>query len=120
MRCRGIESYNLWLIGAQHCDTRVVDDKGVEHSLSGGPDKDGTLNAWNTTQESQNGKPLGPFTGDIIYYDARANCDTANCLVNSTIGFHALPKRPKYHLRPPGRIGLVLALARCNIGSTPT
>ncbi|HZQ21904.1 MAG TPA: RHS repeat-associated core domain-containing protein [Terriglobales bacterium] len=93
VRCRGIESYHLGLAGFQHCDAQVVDENGKTHSLSGGPDPTSNgelLNAWNTTEN------LPPFTGDIIYYNARANCDTANCLVNSTIAFHNDRMRPAY------------------------
>jgi len=85
------------LLGAQHCDARVWDSNGVEHSLSAGPDpsEPGHLNAWDTTAAGQGGKPLAPFTGDIEYFDAQANCDTVDGLIWLTHVFNHSP-HPKY------------------------
>jgi RHS repeat-associated protein len=116
VRCRGIESYNLWLIGAQHCDARVWDSNGTEHSLSGGPDAHGDLNAWNTTAQSKGG-PLDPFTGDIIYYNARAKCDTANCVIDQTVFYNSWQHHPKYHAAfgPNSNIWLDWTFKLCGI-----
>jgi RHS repeat-associated protein len=99
VRCRGIEYAHLGRIGAQHCDARVIDSDGKEHALSGGP-VNGELQGWNTTQESQGGRPLDPFTGNITYYNGTAKCDTASCLINSVAGYQAANGQgvhPAYH-----------------------
>ncbi|HZP23458.1 MAG TPA: hypothetical protein VFB04_08425 [Terriglobales bacterium] len=37
VKCRGIQKYNLGVIGMQHCDGEVTDSSGAVWSLSGGP-----------------------------------------------------------------------------------
>ena len=85
VRCRPIEKYHgsVGMLGAEHCDARVIDANGAEHSLSAGP-IGGYLDAWDTP-----GQKSGPFTGAITYYNARAKCDTANCLITATQAYQA-------------------------------
>jgi RHS repeat-associated protein len=46
VRCRGIQTKHLGASGFKHCDARVVDRNGVDHSLSGGPTDLTTTPLW--------------------------------------------------------------------------
>jgi RHS repeat-associated protein len=103
VKCRGIQYKHLGLLGVRHCDARVVDRNGIEHSLSGGPAGDplnSDLNAWNCTSvPCKPGEigPLEPFSGHTVFKKNPANCDQADCLINRTTTFHDQPDHPKYH-----------------------
>ena len=101
VKCRGIEYKHLGRSGLRHCDARVVDRHGIEHSLTAGPTGDplnSDLDAWNcTTANCDNVTPLPPFTGHTVYKKKKASCDTVDCLISHTDAFNALPTHPKYH-----------------------
>ncbi len=117
VRCRGIETYHLGLLGFKHCEARVVDRNGVTHSLSGGPDPPKCLHCkmggWNNTNQ-----PMDPFTGRVIYKNDNANCDTADCLDNSAAAYQASSLTwPKYkYFRGPNSNTWIRALfGQCGI-----
>ena len=68
-------------LGFKHCDAQVTDSNGITHSLSAGPNgpyNNSTLGGWDTPN------PPSPFTGRDIYHNDKANCDSADCLINNT------------------------------------
>jgi len=98
VKCRGVQYKHLGRSGIRHCDARVVDRNGVEHSLTAGPTGDplhSDLNAWDVPGTPQN--PLDPFTGHTVYKKNRADCDQADCLIQKTDAIYAEPNKPKYH-----------------------
>jgi RHS repeat-associated protein len=114
VKCRGVQKYHLGLLGFQHCDAQVVDDNGVTHSLSGGPDpatNGELLNFWNTTTN------LPPFGGTTIYNNQNASCDTANGLVNGANSFHNDPMHFAYipYGGPNSNTALGGIFGRCGI-----
>jgi RHS repeat-associated protein len=92
VKCRGIETDHLGLIGMQHCDAQVTDGSGAVHSLSGGPEPNygqiTALNAWDTSP------PPGPFTGTTVYQGS--SCSTASCLISSTNRWNKDIVKPEY------------------------
>ncbi len=67
-------------LGFKHCDAQVTDSNGITHSLSAGPNgpyNNSTLGGWDTPN------PPSPFTGRDIYHNDKANCDSADCLINN-------------------------------------
>jgi RHS repeat-associated protein len=100
VKCRGIQYKHLGLLGVKHCDARVVDRNGAEHSLSGGPTGDplnSDLSAWDCTAGTCGSTSLGPFTGHTVYKKKPADCDQADCLVRNADLFQNQPDHPKYH-----------------------
>jgi RHS repeat-associated protein len=101
VKCTGIKYKHLGLLGVRHCEARVVDRDGIEHSLSGGPvdnPLNSDLNAWNCITEDCKGKdPLPPFQGHTVFKKNPADCDQADCLISRTQEFHDQPAHPKYH-----------------------
>jgi RHS repeat-associated protein len=104
VKCRRVEYGHLGLLGFKHCDARVIDRNGIEHSLSAGPEgppRNSSLTAWNcTSSDCQPGKtlpPLAPFTGRTVYKKKSASCDGVDCLIDKTEAFHAQASHPEYH-----------------------
>jgi RHS repeat-associated protein len=96
VKCRGIEYGNLGALGIQHCDARVTDGQGQEHSLTAGPDPPDKPTGPNTILNAWDTGPSGAFTGNTVFKD-KNNCPLADCLVGATDRYQNSPRSSKPH-----------------------
>lgn len=89
VNCRGIETYHLGLIFAQHCDATVSIGDGWLYSLSAGP-IDGRLRGFVTKTHTLP-------TGAINFWKGRDGLGLAKCLISAASASQASPDAPEYH-----------------------
>ena|GEM_PF-4886642 len=89
VNCRGIETYHLGLIFAQHCDATVSIGDGWLYSLSAGP-IDGKLRGFVTKTHTLP-------TGATNFWKGRDGLGLAKCLIGAASASQASPDAPDYH-----------------------
>ncbi|WP_263418904.1 RHS repeat-associated core domain-containing protein [Terriglobus albidus] len=89
VNCRGIETYHLGAILAQHCDATVSIGDGWLYSLSAGP-IDGRLRGFVTKTHTLP-------TGATNFWRGRESLGLAKCLIGAASASQASPDAPEYH-----------------------